>query len=318
MTPLCAPTTTALPKRRRPPSPRTCAARTDKQPSAQRRPCPTAQVPPIARRRSPEDPWRPPTAGPSPPGGDVTHCRRQGVAGRAAGWRAIAQPICAPRDEDSRSELAPLLLGSGIPFFGAFAHPPVLLDDPGVVEGSCVTHLRFRAEGEPSPGWWRRRPGPRAGWGRGRDGAAWAREGQGGRLCRRRLRGPRPNRPGACGQECGQAGERAERRCGRLRETAAGCGAACHGGRPERGVPRAVPVDRRRRQRAGQRRPRAPRTGCGYPPGLSSPGLSSSSGAAPPPSRRRPSWPSTGCPPWGPPPAPGSGSRPDTSSSGCP
>jgi dihydrofolate reductase len=41
-------------------------------------------------------------------------------------------------------DLAPALLGKGIRFFGELAHPPVLLDDPDVIEGSRVTHLRFR------------------------------------------------------------------------------------------------------------------------------------------------------------------------------
>ena len=41
--------------------------------------------------------------------------------------------------------LAPVLLGSGVPFFGALP-APVRLPDPEVVEGSRVTHLRYRVE----------------------------------------------------------------------------------------------------------------------------------------------------------------------------
>jgi dihydrofolate reductase len=41
-------------------------------------------------------------------------------------------------------ELAPVLLGKGIRFFGELAHAPVLLDDPEVIESTRVTHLRFR------------------------------------------------------------------------------------------------------------------------------------------------------------------------------
>jgi dihydrofolate reductase len=41
-------------------------------------------------------------------------------------------------------ELAPVLLGKGIPFFGELAKPAVLLDDPEVIEGARVTHIRFR------------------------------------------------------------------------------------------------------------------------------------------------------------------------------
>jgi hypothetical protein len=41
-------------------------------------------------------------------------------------------------------DLAPVLLGRGIRFFGEITDPPVLLDDPVVVEGERVTHLRFK------------------------------------------------------------------------------------------------------------------------------------------------------------------------------
>jgi dihydrofolate reductase len=40
-------------------------------------------------------------------------------------------------------ELAPLLLGRGIRFFGELAKP-VLLEDPVVIESNRVTHLKFR------------------------------------------------------------------------------------------------------------------------------------------------------------------------------
>lgn len=40
-------------------------------------------------------------------------------------------------------DLAPVLLGAGIRFFGELASP-LLLDDPAVIEGTRVTHLRFR------------------------------------------------------------------------------------------------------------------------------------------------------------------------------
>ena len=41
-------------------------------------------------------------------------------------------------------DLAPVLLGEGIRFFGELARSPLLLDDPQVIEGTRVTHLRFR------------------------------------------------------------------------------------------------------------------------------------------------------------------------------
>lgn len=40
--------------------------------------------------------------------------------------------------------LAPVLLGAGIPFFGELAHGPVRLSDPEVVCSTRVTHLRYR------------------------------------------------------------------------------------------------------------------------------------------------------------------------------
>ena len=40
-------------------------------------------------------------------------------------------------------DLAPVLLGSGTPFFGQLANAPVELEGPEIVEGKDVTHLRF-------------------------------------------------------------------------------------------------------------------------------------------------------------------------------
>ena len=40
-------------------------------------------------------------------------------------------------------DLAPVLLGSGVPFFGPLTNAPVLLDGPDrVVQGARVTHLQ--------------------------------------------------------------------------------------------------------------------------------------------------------------------------------
>ncbi|HEV8296286.1 MAG TPA: hypothetical protein VGQ20_03285 [Acidimicrobiales bacterium] len=41
-------------------------------------------------------------------------------------------------------ELVPVLLGDGIRFFGDLANPPVMLEDPTVIEGSRVTHLAYK------------------------------------------------------------------------------------------------------------------------------------------------------------------------------
>lgn len=40
-------------------------------------------------------------------------------------------------------ELAPVVLGDGIPFFADLAGTPIVLDDPRVIEGSRVTHLTY-------------------------------------------------------------------------------------------------------------------------------------------------------------------------------
>jgi dihydrofolate reductase len=42
--------------------------------------------------------------------------------------------------------LAPVLLGKGIPYFGALKDGPVMLDDPEVITGKRVTHLRYRVQ----------------------------------------------------------------------------------------------------------------------------------------------------------------------------
>ena len=40
--------------------------------------------------------------------------------------------------------LVPVLLGDGIPYFARHDGTPIVLPDPEVVQGSGVTHLRFR------------------------------------------------------------------------------------------------------------------------------------------------------------------------------
>ena len=40
--------------------------------------------------------------------------------------------------------LVPVVLGSGVRFFGGFDNGPALLENPRVVEGDRVTHLRYR------------------------------------------------------------------------------------------------------------------------------------------------------------------------------
>ena len=61
-----------------------------------------------------------------------------------AGPSIIQQALDLDLVDEIAVELAPVLLGKGIRFFGELAHAPVLLDDPEVTDSTRVTHLRFR------------------------------------------------------------------------------------------------------------------------------------------------------------------------------
>jgi len=61
-----------------------------------------------------------------------------------AGPSIIQQALDLDLVDEIAVDLAPVLLGKGIRFFGDLAHGPVLLDDPVVTESARVTHLRFR------------------------------------------------------------------------------------------------------------------------------------------------------------------------------
>ena len=41
-------------------------------------------------------------------------------------------------------DLVPVVFGAGVRYFGDYAGTPLLLDDPEVVQGDRVTHLRYR------------------------------------------------------------------------------------------------------------------------------------------------------------------------------
>ena len=41
-------------------------------------------------------------------------------------------------------DLIPVMLGEGIRWFDNLEHTPVMLEDPTVVEGTRVLHLRYR------------------------------------------------------------------------------------------------------------------------------------------------------------------------------
>jgi dihydrofolate reductase len=62
-----------------------------------------------------------------------------------AGPSIIQQALDLGLVDEVAIDLAPVLLGAGISFFGHLAQAPVIFHDPKVVEGSRVTHLRFRA-----------------------------------------------------------------------------------------------------------------------------------------------------------------------------
>ena len=59
-----------------------------------------------------------------------------------AGPSIIQQALDLGLVDEIAVDLAPVILGAGIRFFGELAHP-LLLDDPRVIEGTRVTHLRF-------------------------------------------------------------------------------------------------------------------------------------------------------------------------------
>ncbi len=43
----------------------------------------------------------------------------------------------------------PILLGEGIRFFDNLTDPPVMFENPTIIEGDRVTHLIYRRSGEP-------------------------------------------------------------------------------------------------------------------------------------------------------------------------
>ena len=61
-----------------------------------------------------------------------------------AGPHVVQQCLNLGLIDQLNVELVPVLLGEGIPFFGGLAQPPVMLENPSVIEGSRVTHLAFK------------------------------------------------------------------------------------------------------------------------------------------------------------------------------
>jgi dihydrofolate reductase len=61
------------------------------------------------------------------------------------GGDLCGQALDAGLVDELAIDLAPVLLGSGVRLFGAYAGPQLLFEDPTVVQGDRVTHLRYRA-----------------------------------------------------------------------------------------------------------------------------------------------------------------------------
>ena len=61
-----------------------------------------------------------------------------------AGPNIVQQCLNAGLLDELRVELVPVLLGEGIRFFGNLTDPPVMLENPTVIEGDRVTHLIYR------------------------------------------------------------------------------------------------------------------------------------------------------------------------------
>jgi dihydrofolate reductase len=54
------------------------------------------------------------------------------------------QALAAGLLDEVRVDLVPVVFGAGVRYFGDYAGSPLLLEDPQVVQGNRVTHLRYR------------------------------------------------------------------------------------------------------------------------------------------------------------------------------
>jgi dihydrofolate reductase len=61
-----------------------------------------------------------------------------------AGPSVIQECINADLVDELHVELVPVLLGDGIRFFDKLTDPPVILENPTVIESDRVTHLQYK------------------------------------------------------------------------------------------------------------------------------------------------------------------------------
>jgi dihydrofolate reductase len=86
--------------------------------------------------------------------GGVADAVAQAQAAAGDKWIGVAGPNIAQQCldlgllDEIRVELAPVILGAGVPFFANLARTPVLLGNPAVVEGDRVTHLAYPVQKE--------------------------------------------------------------------------------------------------------------------------------------------------------------------------
>lgn len=66
------------------------------------------------------------------------------------GGELTGQALTLGLIDELRLELAPVILGAGIDFFGAYSGGPILLEDPEIVPGERVTHLHYRVRRQPA------------------------------------------------------------------------------------------------------------------------------------------------------------------------
>jgi dihydrofolate reductase len=60
------------------------------------------------------------------------------------GGNLLGQALAAGLVDELQVDLVPVVFGTGIRFFGGYDGTPALLDDPQIVQGDRVTHLRYR------------------------------------------------------------------------------------------------------------------------------------------------------------------------------